>query len=89
VLYPEGERSGGRHAQEIKKGAAILAAHLSVRFIPCTGRLYDSWPRSKRFPPGQAAREIWRSHLLPKTLSNPEETYKQITEELRGSVTEM
>jgi 1-acyl-sn-glycerol-3-phosphate acyltransferase len=51
---------------------------------------YDSWPRSKRFPRLAKLRVKFGDPILPpETLTNPEETYKQITEELRGSVTEM
>jgi long-chain acyl-CoA synthetase len=91
VLYPEGERSVDGTPKKFKKGAAILAAHLKVPIYPVALEgFYDSWPRSKRFPRLARLRVQFGDPILPpKTLTNPEETYKQITDDLRGSVVKM
>jgi long-chain acyl-CoA synthetase len=91
VLYPEGERSVDGTPKKFKKGAAILAAHLKVPIYPVALEgFYDSWPRSKRFPRLAKLRVQFGDPILPpETLTNPEETYKQITDDLRGSVVKM
>jgi 1-acyl-sn-glycerol-3-phosphate acyltransferase len=51
---------------------------------------YESWPRSKRFPRlGNLRVQFGDPIFPPETMTNPEETYKQITEELRSRVVEM
>jgi long-chain acyl-CoA synthetase len=91
VLYPEGERSVDGTPKKFKKGAAILAAHLKVPIYPVALEgFYDSWPRSKRFPRLSRLRVRFGDPILPPdAMTNPEETYKQITEELRSRVVEM
>ncbi|MGZ4899795.1 MAG: AMP-binding protein [Candidatus Angelobacter sp.] len=91
VLYPEGERSIDGTPKKFKKGAAILAAHLKVPIYPVALEgFYDSWPRSKRFPRLAKLQVRFGDPILPPdTMTNPEETYKQVTEELRGRVTGM
>jgi long-chain acyl-CoA synthetase len=91
VLYPEGERSVDGTPKKFKKGAAILAAHLKVPIYPVALEgFYDSWPRSKRFPRLARLRVQFGDPILPPdTMTNPEETYRQLTEELRNRVVEM
>ena len=91
VLYPEGERSIDGTPKKFKKGAAILAAHLKVPIYPVALEgFYDSWPRGRRFPRLTRLQVRFGDPILPpETMTNPEETYRQITEELRSSVTEM
>jgi long-chain acyl-CoA synthetase len=91
VLYPEGERSVDGSPKKFKKGAAILAAHLKVPIYPVALEgFYESWPRSKRFPRlGKLHVRFGDPIFPPETMTNPEETYKQITEELRRRVVEM
>ncbi|MGZ4879134.1 MAG: AMP-binding protein, partial [Candidatus Angelobacter sp.] len=91
VLYPEGERSVDGTPKKFKKGAAILAAHLKVPIYPVALEgFYDSWPRSKRFPRLAKLQVRFGDPIFPPdTMTNPEETYKQVTEELRGRVTGM
>lgn len=91
VLYPEGERSVDGTPKKFKKGAAILAAHLKVPIYPVALEgFYDSWPRGKRFPRLAKLRVQFGDPIFPPdTMTNPEETYKQITEELRSRVVEM
>jgi long-chain acyl-CoA synthetase len=91
VLYPEGERSIDGVPKKFKKGAAILAAHLQVPIYPVALEgFFDSWPRSRRFPRLAKLRVHFGDPILPpETVGNPEETYKQLTEELRNRVVEM
>jgi long-chain acyl-CoA synthetase len=91
VLYPEGERSIDGSPKKFKKGAAILAAHLKVPIYPVALEgFYESWPRSKRFPRlGKLRVQFGDPVFPPDTMTNPEETYKQLTEELRSRVVEM
>jgi long-chain acyl-CoA synthetase len=91
ALYPEGERSVDGTPKKFKKGAAILSANLKVPIYPVALEgFYDAWPRSKRFPRLAKLRVQFGDPVFPpETITNPEETYKQITEELRSRVTEM
>src|SRR6476469_7090323 len=91
VLYPDGERSVDGTPKKFKKGAAILAAHLKVLIFPVALEgFYDSWPRSRRFPRLTRLQVRFGDPILPpETMTNPEETYRQITEELRSHITEM
>lgn len=91
VLYPEGERSIDGTPKKFKKGAAILAAHLKVPIYPVALEgFYDAWPRSKRFPRLAMLQVRFGDPIFPpETMTNPEETYKQLTEELRCRVTKM
>jgi long-chain acyl-CoA synthetase len=91
VLYPEGERSVDGTPKKFKKGVAILAAHLKVPIYPVALEgFYEAWPRSRRFPRlGKLRVEFGDPILPPDTVMNPEETYRELTEELRSHVVEM
>jgi long-chain acyl-CoA synthetase len=91
VLYPEGERSVDGTPKKFKKGAAILAAHLKVPIYPVALEgFYAAWPRSRRFPRlGKLRVEFGDPILPPGTVTNPEETYRELTEKLRNRVVEM
>jgi long-chain acyl-CoA synthetase len=91
VLYPEGERSIDGTPKKFKKGAAILAAHLKVPIYPVALEgFYDAWPRSKRLPRLSKLRVQFGDPIQPPdAVKNPEETYKQITGQLRESVVHM
>jgi len=91
VLYPEGERSIDGLPKKFKKGAAILAAHLSVPIYPVALEgFYDAWPRGRRFPRFSRLRVRFGDPIDPPAgEKNSEETYKQLTEKLRASVVEM
>ena len=91
VLYPEGERSIDGTPKKFKKGAAILAAHLKVPIIPVALEgFYDSWPRSKRFPRFAKLRVRFGDPIQPPdSVKSSEETYKQLTENLRERVVQM
>jgi long-chain acyl-CoA synthetase len=48
ILFPEGERSIDGGLKPFRKGAAILAAHLSVPVVPAAiGGLFPIWPRGQ------------------------------------------
>jgi long-chain acyl-CoA synthetase len=91
VLYPEGERSIDGTPKTFKKGAAILASHLKVPIYPVALEgFYEAWPRHKKFP--RLARlkvQFGEPICPPETLKNPEQTYKQLTDQLRSRVVEM
>jgi long-chain acyl-CoA synthetase len=92
VLYPEGERSVDGTPKKFKKGAAILAAHLRVPIYPVAlDGFYDAWPRGRRFPRLSRLRVQFGDPIQPpaQTEKNSEETYAQLTEELRRRVVEM
>jgi long-chain acyl-CoA synthetase len=91
ALYPEGERSVDGTPKKFKKGAAILSANLKVPIYPVALEgFYEAWPRSKRLPRLAKLRVQFGDPIFPpETMTNPEETYKQITEGLRSHITEM
>ena len=91
VLYPEGERSIDGAPKKFKKGAAILSAHLSVPIYPVALEgFHDAWPRGRKFPRLSKLRVRFGDPIEPpETEKNSEETYKQLTEKLRGRVMEM
>ena len=91
VLYPEGERSIDGTPKSFKKGAAILAAHLKVPICPVAIEgFYDSWPRNKKLPRLARLKVQFGDPIGPPTeIQNPEETYKQLTANLRSRVVEM
>jgi len=91
VLYPEGERSIDGAPKKFKKGAAILSAHLSVPIYPVAlDGFHDAWPRGRKFPRLSKLRVRFGDPIEPPAAGkNSEETYKQLTEKLRGRVLEM
>jgi len=91
VLYPEGERSIDGTPKKFKKGAAILSAHLSVPIYPVAlDGFHDAWPRGRKFPRLSKLRVRFGDPIDPPAAGkNSEETYKQLTEKLRGRVLEM
>ena len=91
VLYPEGERSIDGAPKKFKKGAAILSAHLSVPIYPVAlDGFHDAWPRGRKFPRLSKLRVRFGDPIEPPAAEkNSEETYKQLTEKLRGRVLEM
>ena len=91
VLYPEGERSIDGAPKKFKKGAAILSAHLSVPIYPVAlDGFHDAWPRGRKFPRLSKLRVRFGDPIEPPaTEKKSEETYKQLTEKLRGRVLEM
>ena len=51
---------------------------------------YAAWPRSRRFPRLGRLRVAFGDPILPPdTMTNPEETYRELTEELRSRVVGM
>jgi long-chain acyl-CoA synthetase len=91
VLYPEGERSIDGTPKKFKKGAAILAAHLQVPIFPVALEgFFDSWPRSRRFPRLARLRVHFGEPVNPPpSIDNPEDAYRQLTDDLRNRVVQM
>jgi long-chain acyl-CoA synthetase len=91
VLYPEGERSIDGTPKKFKKGATILSAHLKVPIVPVALEgFYDAWPRSRALPRLSRLRVRFGEPVQPPAAAeHSEETYKQITEQLRDRVVEM
>ena len=91
ALYPEGERSIDGTPKKFKKGAAILSANLKVPIYPVALEgFYDAGHATSAFQDFSKLRVQFGDPIFPpETMTNPEETYKQITEELRSRVTEM
>jgi len=91
VLYPEGERSIDGAPKKFKKGAAILAAHLKVPIYPVAlDGFFEAWPRGRRFPRLSKLRVRFGDPVQPPATETPnEETYRQVTDELRSRVVEM
>ena len=51
---------------------------------------YEAWPRHKKFPRLSKLRVQFGDPIYPpKSFENPEETYREVTEELRASVVGM
>ena len=90
VLYPEGERSIDGTPKKFKKGAAILSANLKVPIYPVgLEGFYDAWPRNRNFRGWQNCACNLAIPSFRRKRSNPEETYKEMTERLRTEVVEM
>ncbi|HET6935681.1 MAG TPA: AMP-binding protein [Candidatus Angelobacter sp.] len=91
VLYPEGERSIDGTPKRFKKGAAILATHLNVPIYPVALEgFYDAWPRNQKLPRRANLSVRFGDPIYPpESIRNPEETYKQVTEQLRNAVVDM
>ncbi len=91
VLYPEGERSIDGVPKTFKKGAAILAAHLRVPVYPVAmDGFYQAWPRGKPFQQFTRLRiRIGDPVLPPPDGRDQENTYEQLTLEIRSRVVEM
>src|SRR5258708_1597653 len=91
VFYPEGARSVDGMPKKFKKGVAILPAHLNVPIYPVALEgFYDAWPRNRKFPWFSKLRVRFGDPIQPPaSQSNSEETYRQLTEELRARVVEM
>ena len=91
VLFPEGERSIDGTPKKFKKGAAILAAHLKVPIYPvAVDGMHVMWPRGKSFQRFARAKLVIGDPILPPdNVTNPEETYARLTEELRARVVGM
>ena len=93
VLYPEGERSIDGTPRAFKKGAAILATHLHVPIYPVAmDGFFEAWPRGKNwFQRFTRMRIAIGDPIVPPASAgaNPEQTYAQLTAELKRRVVEM
>lgn len=91
ILYPEGERTIDGTPKIFKKGAAILSIHLQVPIVPVAiDGFFDAWPRGKRFQKFAPLKiKIGDPIYPPPETGASEETYVQLTAELKAKVVEM
>ena len=91
VLYPEGERSIDGVPKIFKKGAAILSIHLQVPIVPVAIEgFYDAWPRSQPFRRFAPLEMVFGEPMAPPPESAAsEQSYGQLTADLRARVVEM
>jgi long-chain acyl-CoA synthetase len=90
LLYPEGERSIDGSPKRFKKGAAILATHLSVPIVPvAVDGFFKMWPRGKPFQGFAPLRITFASSIYPpKYVSISETPYDSLTDELQSCIVE-
>jgi len=91
VLYPEGERSIDGTPKAFKKGAVILSIHVQVPIVPVAIEgFYDAWPRGKSFQKFAPLQIKFGAPIYPPLEADAsEETYEQLTKELKTKVVEM
>jgi long-chain acyl-CoA synthetase len=100
VLFPEGERSIDGTVRTFKKGAAILAHHLTVPIVPVAiDGLFDLWGRNRGFQwnklapgAGTTVRLKVGAPIRPAGVAvaaGSEAAYAALTTRLRSAVTTM
>jgi long-chain acyl-CoA synthetase len=91
ILYPEGERSIDGTPKIFKKGAAILSVHLQVPIVPVAIEgFHDAWPRNKRFQGFKPLKMVIGDPIMPPPESSAsEETYEQLTADLKAKIVAM
>jgi long-chain acyl-CoA synthetase len=91
ILYPEGERTIDGLPKVFKKGAAILSIHLQVPIVPVAiDGFFDAWPRGKGLPKFAPLRmKVGDPIHPPPEAQASEESYAQLTAELRARVVKM
>jgi long-chain acyl-CoA synthetase len=91
ILYPEGERSIDGTPRIFKKGAAILSTHLQVPIVPIAIEgFHDAWPRGKSFQKFTRLQISFGDPIIPPPEdAASEETYAQLTAELKSKVKSM
>ena len=90
VLFPEGERSIDGVPRNFKKGAAILSTHLNVPIVPVAlAGFFEVMPRGKGFRGFFPLRIAIGDPITPPPGPHNENTYTQLTQELRARVMEM
>jgi long-chain acyl-CoA synthetase len=91
ILYPEGERSIDGAPKIFKKGAAILSVHLQVPIVPVAIEgFHEAWPRNKAFQGFRPLKMVFRDPIMPPPESSAsEETYEQLTADLKAKIVEM
>jgi 1-acyl-sn-glycerol-3-phosphate acyltransferase len=91
ILYPEGERSIDGTPRIFRKGAAILSTHLQVPIIPIAiDGFHEAWPRAEPFQRFAPLKIKIGEPMLPSPEAQAsEETYAQMTAELKKRVMEM
>ena len=91
ILYPEGERSIDGTPKIFKKGAAILSVHLQVPIVPVAIEgFHDAWPRNQRFQGFKPLQMVFGDPIMPPPESSAsEETYEQLTADLKAKIVVM
>jgi long-chain acyl-CoA synthetase len=90
VLFPEGERSIDGVPRTFKKGAAILSTHLQVPIVPVAlSGFFEVMPRSKGFQGFSQLRIAVGDPICPPQGPHDENTYAQLTRELKTRVMAM
>jgi long-chain acyl-CoA synthetase len=90
LLYPEGERSIDGSPKAFKKGAAILATHLTVPIVPAAiDGFFKVWPRGKSYQGFASVRIAFASPIYPPKRANSEAAYDCLTAELKSRVVEV
>ncbi len=91
ILYPEGERSIDGEPKVFKKGAAILSVHLQVPIVPVAIEgFHDAWPRNKTFQKFAPLKMAFGDPIIPPSESSAsEETYEQLTADLKAKIVTM
>ncbi len=91
ILYPEGERSIDGEPKVFKKGAAILSVHLQVPIVPVAiDGFHDAWPRNKAFQKFAPLKMMFGDPIMPPPESSAsEETYEQLTTDLKAKIVAM
>ena len=92
ILYPEGERSVDGTPKVFRKGAAILSIHMQAPIIPVAiDGFYEAWPRGKHFfQKLTRLRMRFGDPIFPPAVDTAsEETYGQLTAEVRNCVVSM
>ena len=91
ILYPEGERSIDGTPKIFKKGAAILSIQLQVPIVPVAIEgFHDAWPRNQPFQGFKPLKMVFGDPIKPPSESSAsEETYEQLTAELKAKIVAM
>ncbi len=84
-IYPEGERGFDGRLHPFKNGAAILSTELGIPIVPVAmDGLHKVWPRdSTRIRPGKVRITICEPIEVDDRKDSEQETYSDLTEELR------
>jgi 1-acyl-sn-glycerol-3-phosphate acyltransferase len=70
ALFPEGTRSPNGELGPLKPGIAALAARVGVPVVPAgVAGMFESWPRTRRFPVPHPVRIHYGAPILPWELA--------------------
>lgn len=90
ILFPEGTRSLDGTLQELKQGAAILAANLSVPIVPVAVEgAFAAWPRGAPWPRLRPCRVRFGEPIDPAPFGEDPEAAERLTAALRRALLEL